>query len=200
MLFKPEHIDLIIAGRKTQTRRICRPGERSNHELGGPDAQHLTRMVEDGRISSVLTASDRVKWEVLKTYAVQPGRGKPGAMWGHWHDGRAIWDLPNSETSSWTDDWTPLRIRLLDIRQERLQDISQEDARVEGYPENEDERECPHCNALYPTGWYDGPDLPCICDPIAWYRELWDAINTRPGTRWADAPLVWALTFEVVRE
>lgn len=145
MLFKPEHIDLIIAWRKTQTRRVCKPGEKVN-SVG------LVRMVE--------TAQGRVKWRVGDDYAVQPGRGKPGA----WY---------NREP----DDWRPLRIRLLDIRQERLQDISQEDVLAE-----------------------IGAVEPFEAKHLWQFYEVWNAINTRAGDRWADNPLVWALTFEVVRE
>jgi hypothetical protein len=34
---------------------------------------------------------------------------------------------------------------------------------------------------------------------VAEYAALWDRINRRKGTRWADNPMVWRLHFEVVR-
>jgi hypothetical protein len=34
---------------------------------------------------------------------------------------------------------------------------------------------------------------------VAEYAALWDRINRRKGTRWADNPMVWRLTFEVAQ-
>lgn len=65
----------------------------------------------------------------------------------------------------------PLRIRILAIRQERLQDISEADAKAEG-----------------------------VADVEA-YRALWQAINGKtPGARWDANPTVFVLEFELVRE
>ena len=75
VIFTPEHVQMIVEGRKTQTRRVVKSGE----ELR--------------------------QWEVGRTYAVQPGRGKPAAA----------------------------RIRITSIRQERLRDISEDDVVAEGH-------------------------------------------------------------------
>lgn len=157
MLFKPEHIDLIIAGRKTQTRRVCRVGEELQRD-------YATR---DGYTTAVISANGRAKWAVGRTYAVQPERGSPGVWWGYRFDGRPVRSHPENR---WVNDQKPLRIVITDIRQERLQDISEADAIAEG------------------------------AQGVAEYADVWDAINTRPGDCWRDNPLVWALTFEVVRE
>jgi hypothetical protein len=61
------------------------------------------------------------------------------------------------------------------VRAEKLCDISQADAIAEGL-----------AGAAHD-------------DPRAWFRQLWDAINTSPGTRWADDPWVWVIEFEVDR-
>lgn len=142
MIFTPGHTEEILAGRKTQTRRVCKPGEW--RATPAPDG--------------VAMFSGRIKWEVGKTYAVQPGRGKTAVA----------------------------RIRITDIRQERLQDIDWHDLEAEGY------------EVAYDPTTVD-------CGSVAFefarsqYSEVWDRINTRKGTRWQDAPLVWVLTFEVVR-
>jgi hypothetical protein len=104
-----------------------------------------------------------MKWRVGQSYAVQPGRTKPGIA----------------------------RIRITGIRQERVQDISEEDAIAEG------------CKATYfsvsgnITPW-NQPDKPILARDR--YARLWNSINTRQGTRWADNPLCWCLTFELVKE
>ena len=55
MIFKPEMVEKILAGEKTVTRRPARPG----NSLHGPDWRPC-------------------RYEVGKTYAVQPGRGQKG--------------------------------------------------------------------------------------------------------------------------
>lgn len=172
MIFQSEHIQAIIEGRKTQTRRLVKPGDFATHFIL-PDYD-----TGETTIQSVQN-HERLKWFWGKDYAVQDGRGKPGVQWC-----RAKKHYPAEWTAEYIDElgWNPLRIRLLEIRQERVQDISEADARAEGYPPKvftPDE-------ALISTGGW-------------WYRILWDRINTRKGTRWDDNPDVWALTFEVTR-
>jgi hypothetical protein len=93
MLFKPELIEKIVAGQKTETRRTCKPEE----GWLGPSMQDI-RFVRH---------NDRVKWALGQTYALQPGRGKPGI------GGR--------------------RILLTSIRRERLADITAGGAKREGF-------------------------------------------------------------------
>jgi hypothetical protein len=146
VIFTPEHVQAILEGRKTQTRRICKPGEE----------------LYDGCVFGPIPAY-RIKWTVGGTYAVQPGRTKPSVA----------------------------RIRILAIRQERLQDISEEDAEAEG------------CKATHPIISDEfGPQIPDPKPILARmrYAWLWDRINARKGTRWADDPLVWVLTFELVKD
>lgn len=145
MIFTPDHIEDILAGRKTMTRRVCKQFE-------------SLRFDPNPVWNAAVRGCGRVKWEVGKTYAVQPGRGKPAVT----------------------------RIRITAIRQERLQDISPDDVWLEGV-------RCDIDHGPFDIGlnvWeYD----------LETYRRIWDSINTRPGTLWADNPLVWVLTFEAVR-
>jgi hypothetical protein len=85
--------------------------------------------------------------------------------------------------------WTPsihmpraasrIALRITDVRVERLQDISEEDAAAEGWP---------------------GPDEANTIRnayPIAWYSHLWEQINGKRS--WSDNPFVWAVSFERVK-
>lgn len=63
MIFKPELAALVVAGQKTQTRRLWRPGD------------SLTRPTETSL--KVVTARGRARWRTGQILAVQPGRGKP---------------------------------------------------------------------------------------------------------------------------
>jgi len=92
-----------------------------------------------------------------------------------------------------TDDW----IRFLDVRAERLQAITEEEARKEGV-----------------TQEWPKPPIRCICDAMAEgyigletcatcrygaktaFAALWDSI-AKPGFRWDDSPWVWVYTYEL---
>jgi hypothetical protein len=151
----------VLDGSKTQTRRISKPGE----ELRDMPVAALVQYpaVVTFTISSVFhwnwTPKPRVKWQVGRTYAVQPGRGKKAVG----------------------------RIRLTGIRQERVQDITEDDARAEG---------C-HIDADVTGEPFGGYDVAVVWARTV-YAHLWDAIHNKCGERWADNPLVWVLTFELV--
>jgi hypothetical protein len=88
---------------------------------------------------------ERLKWMVGRTYAIQQGRGQ-----------KAIG-----------------RIRLLEIRQERLQDIDEAGAVAEG------------CQAdVHATA-------------LNYYRALWDTLHGSRDERWTANPLCWVLRFEL---
>jgi hypothetical protein len=131
----------VLAGQKTQTRRIKKPGETLWHRNDGAD------FVTDG--------NGRKKWQVGKTYAVQPGRGKPGIG----------------------------RIRITAILEERVQDITREDAVAEG------------CAAWPPSEDLNG----LIIGPVGDFMALWNSIHSGP-THWAANPDLWVLEFERVPE
>jgi hypothetical protein len=81
-------LESVLSGAKTQTRRLVKAGE---------------SLTADG--TCICAASGRKLYQVGRTYAVQPGRGK-----------RAV-----------------ARIRIVGLRHESLGDISAEDARAEGF-------------------------------------------------------------------
>lgn len=164
MIFK--QIDAILSGQKTQTRRVVKPGE---------------GMYKD---TLALSESGAVRWAVGKTYAVVPKRGQPAVWWRNepWLMGYrpAYTNGPSAkhgaahkydrETYLAADGFRPLRIRITVIRQERLQDITEADAKAEGVGNVEE------------------------------YRALWESINGKTkGARWADNPDVFVLEFELVR-
>ncbi|HVU13639.1 MAG TPA: ASCH domain-containing protein [Phototrophicaceae bacterium] len=89
-------LDLLESGRKTQTCRIARADEQA--ERGA-----------DGQIAAV-TNKGRDKYRVGKTYAVQPGRGKPAVA----------------------------RIRLLGIEGKNIAEVTTAEAKAEGYQSREE--------------------------------------------------------------
>src|SRR6185369_9483179 len=100
MLFKPFLIERILNCEKTQTRRVAK----SNEMLSYPDgieAVQYTRNDAD---------CWRTKWQVGKTYAICPGRGKHGVA----------------------------RIEITAISRGDVRQISEADARAEGFTNREE--------------------------------------------------------------
>lgn len=87
MIFKPSLCDLIMSGVKTQTRRPVK------YPVG------------DERIGTPMDEALPCRYSVGKTYAVQPGRGKPSIC----------------------------RIKVLSVERQALRDITQADAIAEGF-------------------------------------------------------------------
>lgn len=182
MYFK--QIDEIVSGAKTETRRVCKLGEKLTYS--GP-GYWRTDEPAPGWDATVLTAKGRIKWMIGRDYAVSPGRGKPG-VWSdgkHWRIPTPLWTKRDFEIATHTG-WQPLRIRLLSIRREPLQAISEEDAIAEG------------ClgTIIYTEETNHGEVLE-VLTPRDEYRDLWCDINGPKS--WDTTGDVWALTFEVVQ-
>ena len=109
MQFTRENAEMVMAGRKTQTRRPVKAwwtvNDRDWHQLPGYGQRGSLDAVIDCTVSIFPTEKHRIKWQVGKDYAVQPGRGK-----------HAIG-----------------RMCITNIRQERAGDISEADAIAEGF-------------------------------------------------------------------
>lgn len=204
ILFSTEMVKAILAGRKTQTRRVIKPQpvmgvmSREGHEaleiVAGPHDVHGwtwkgTRLLPDfwqfmidhncpyGQAGDVLwvreTWNNAFWWHNLKyCYAASPET---------WHD--SVDDVSGHK-------WKPsihmpkeaCRIKLLikNIRVERLQDITEEDAKAEGVPER-----------LLVEGTTDGS---------YWsygFNCLWNEINGIDS--WAANPWVWVIEFDLLK-
>jgi len=158
----------VLSGRKTITRRICKPGE---IELVKPlptdrvffkhDKMYIYHRADETREITGVDYHDRKKWRVGQSLAVQPGRGQKAVG----------------------------RIRLLEIRQERLQDITEAGAIAEG---------CRECTVLE-GDWYSNTS-PQIISAREVYEQIWYGLHTKRGERWDDNPLCWVLRFELVED
>jgi len=173
MIFQHTYKD-VLAGRKTQTRRLVKANERLVYKFGlwqsdDPESNMPPAVItEKMPMPPKYRAIQRLKWQAGYTYAVQPGRGQKAVG----------------------------RIRITGIRRERVNEISEADAIAEGCS-------CIVCGGTggaYPFDPY-GPMEPCsACDDGGAkedYHQLWQEIHTAHGTRWDDAPDVWVLEFEL---
>lgn len=154
MIFATENaVADILSGKKTQTRRLVKEGDFTEkfHAL-------IDKTVHTPKIKSICywgrrepksedDSTARIKWQVGRDYAVQIGRGKhtelacPKCKWKPTKDTyipfgllflciKAKVHIPCPKCGI---EIKPLRIRLTGIRKERLLDISETDAKKEGF-------------------------------------------------------------------
>jgi hypothetical protein len=126
MIFATENaIQKIVFGEKTQTRRLVKKGDCFNNK---PGCEPINAVVS--------IPIQRMRWQVGKDYAVQSGRGKP-CVWYCPKCKRYFEKNKNKLTQriymECACQYEPLRIRITSICKEKLLDISEEDAKKEGF-------------------------------------------------------------------
>lgn len=213
ILFSPTMARAILAGQKTQTRRVVKPtqstpkvaplhmepylwqGEQETDDDGLPMwiGYHPDYPTEDGKWFSCPHGGVGDHLWVREAWALVPQtayRGSDGVQQTNHptdeHDAAvyaAGWD--RSQPGRWRPSihmprWASrLTLEITEVRVERLQDISEEDALAEGI-----------------RTWaaaYCSPDVWDIWTPQEAYARLWDSIN---GTKaaWESNPYVWVLS------
>lgn len=193
ILFSGPMMRALLAGRKTQTRRLLkRPTWAQEH--GWParvmDEQGLDMRLQwfakdTGCLADLpIPQPGDLLW-VRERFAISGiGWGKkpkdaeggkvhyfadPDNGWFHyWGSGHPSIHMPR-----WA---SRLTLRVTDVRVQRLQEISDADAQAEGM--------------TFPEGMEYG------CDPIEAFRSLWDSLNADRAP-WDDNPWVAAYTFTV---
>ena len=188
ILFCADMVRAIIDGRKTQTRRVVRDahGDFWDHGAwtptyyhGGivwhasgdpPYAHRMERRCPYGG------PEDRL-W-VRETWTQAPRGGKMA------NGEDQVYYRADMSPDVWRGFWRPsifmprwasrLTLEIIDVRVERVQDISEADARAEGcrIPADDD-------TAFFSTR----------------YRVLWDSLNSKRGYGWDRNVWVWSLTF-----
>lgn len=101
----------------------------------------------------------------------------------HRRDGRLQW-CPSIHMPRWA---SRLTLKVTDVRVQRLQDISEEDARAEGVENDSD-------------GWrdYTMPHTQCCGSARDSFRTLWNSLNEERGFGWEANPWVVAVSFNVI--
>lgn len=190
ILFSTPMVQAILEGRKTQTRRILKPqpvGIMKPHQLcddGFFKKEHIGKWLwetESGESLKLCPYGQPgdILW-VRETFLVEYSRHK------EFYEYKADY----SDTLAKEVVWKPsifmpreaarILLRVIDIRVERLQDISEEDAIAEGVslPNYADQA---IRDVRYP-------------DPSTIYAELWESINGEGS--WDANPWVWVVKFE----
>lgn len=210
ILFTPGNVRAILDGTKTQTRRIVKPEpwEVMPVKSGGPPWPHSFRLragsTTNGDPVKMLcpfgTAEDRL-W-------VREGLERSKNLIGvsYRRDGKPVGPMPTGGWYRWEwrrDTLSPIHmpkwacrlwLEIVEVRVERLQEISEEDAIAEGVQPISGH---PYSWKSYRFGKAVASDVHCEQTARDSYRTLWESINGAGS--WGTNPWVWAITFKRVK-
>lgn len=200
ILFKPEMVRAILAGRKTQTRRLYVPRYPEPYEVVEDGVPH--QCGEDGvyhrRADPYGVPGDRLwikeTWAVDESLDLQkPSNLAPGIDMLYLADGHRVkparsFDRGKTRVSIFMPRWASrITLPVEDVRVERLQDISVEDAIAEGIDPAPHRCDCDRCRQTSQLCPATSSSL------IMEYAALWMQING--PTSWDANPLVWKIAF-----
>ena len=186
ILFKAEMVQAILGGRKTQTRRVVK--------LSLPDGVQAHQVRLDRCPYGI--PGDWL-W-VRETWVEGPGDGTPYLYRADADtDGTVPYlsggaggfggGVSNANISRWKPSihmprWASrITLEVTNVRVERLQRISEDDAMAEG---------------IYPI-----TDSLSNCNGARYYfQSLWDSINAKLGHSWESNPFVWVVEFKRVAQ
>ena len=181
----------IIEGRKTQTRRICKPAEKGNlsfvldigHGLWGDEEGEIPAFAcPYGRPGDRLWVREAYYYIDLTGEAFYRATGDSNYTAKDLAKGRAplIWPGPWKPSIHMPRWASRITLKIKSVRCERLQDISEADAIAEGASEYRLPTHPDNDKKLHVMG----------------FASLWESING-PGA-WDANPWVWAIEFERV--
>ena len=205
ILFNAEMVRAILDGTKNQTRRPVKLAASGRVKaVGSPKNWHtddpaavaacpfgrpgdmlwvretwavLHENADDLPDSVILEECEQgMPWTALRHRASFPDLATYEDMFRRWR--------PSIHMPRWASRIT---LRVTDVRVQRVQDISEEDAVAEG------------------VRWHDGEmiyawkGISSAPSARAYFAEIWDSINEPRGFGWDANPWVWAVSFERVR-
>ncbi len=206
IIFTGESVRGILAGRKTQTRRVAKlllPGDKNYINAADSEEWRAERVKK----CPYGVPGDRL-W-VRETWATGKSLDKLSALEiglkckgaGYTRVGAPLW-YPDGTHRPWGDHdlqdfdgigknrnalfmprWASrITLEITDIRVQRVQEITAVDCIAEGIPTRHME--------------IDGmPNLASAIMYISDFEALWDSINAKRGFSWESNPWVWAVSF-----
>jgi len=199
ILFAGPMVRAIFDGSKTQTRRVILPQpshvENGRAFLMQNDAGYLPagstreRIIrcpagEPGDLLWVREAwFPALKRTASSSGAVFPSQAQSLAPYGDPGEANPGWKPSGGwKRSIHMPRWASrLTLEITAVRVQRIQDISNDDARAEGV-----------CG----VDWGDGSDWYGPANYVKSFRVLWDSLNGKRGYPWSLNPWVWAVTFK----
>jgi hypothetical protein len=195
ILFSAPMVQALIAGRKSQTRRIAKPKWRDgvnpdfsgwrSERVGGRSWQIIGGMGVGADVAAPCAPGDRLyvrealKWTDALVYAADSAPVPFDNMPADFVAGRRF------VTGMFMPRWASrLTLTVTDVRVQRLQEISAADSIAEGV-------ECPTCEAMSVSACNRRG---CFAS-IEAYRNLWNSLHGPDA--WGENPWVTAISFTV---
>lgn len=199
ILFSAPMIQALLDGRKTQTRRLINPQPATFQTEDGECEVKAVQIageamprIATGRVITLqkirFAVGDRLwvkeTWAVASVFIdVVEVRYRASERGSH---SEYVEQVPIERATKYTPTWpkwkpslfmqrwaSRLTLTVTDVRVERLQDISEADAKAEGV------------EMIARRNYRDG------------YAVLWNSLHDKPGERWDDNPWVVAISFDV---
>lgn len=210
ILFSAAMVRALLDGRKTQTRRVLNPhppaGARYSgiHYASYEPASHffncdgggfkVRQRFEEGdelyvRERGAIAASKNAFQPFVGN---EPNMDLKSPAWPRSPDGTPYRPCPGIHMPRWA---SRLTLTVTEVRVERLQDISQQDAIAEG-PGFIGKITGEVCDSATAHRLGLGPRWRTARD---WYADLWDSLNAHRGVGWETNPWVVAVSFTVER-
>ena len=210
IIFNGEMVRAVLDGRKTQTRRVLKPQPTIDIAGARPEyrsAYGFLRLADGGEYGPIRCPygqhGDRL-W-VRETFALhriwneQPpsnASDHQGIWWRADNKSRRPLNAfpgrirPSIHMPRWA---SRLTLDVIDVRLERVQEISEADALAEGVE---------FTQRSYGPGWrdYRGAYGAWFVDAKNSFSTLWDSIYAKRGYSWESNPWVWVVEFEGVVE
>jgi hypothetical protein len=206
ILFSGPMVRAILDGTKTQTRRVI-TNLNPTFVAANPTAAHVQNAVPCPYGAPGDRLWVRETWGSVQMHEIGQhfygGPRIPDRTQAVYRAGKQM-GIPVDGTSplqfrtEWRDDLTPERWRssihmprwasrltlvIESVRVQRVQEITEDDARAEGV----------ECQCDTGQSEYDG----CALSTVDHYANLWDSLNASRGYSWGSDCWVWALTFSV---
>jgi len=188
IIFSAPMIRAILDGRKTMTRRIVKPRKDRDigchlapNELAGEINSGNYRNSAWGKPGDTLWVRETFSYE----HDFESSRFRVSGcstIW-YWADGNPyLGDWTRPKPSIHMPRWASrITLRVTDVRVERLQEITEDDAAAEG------------CSTTVET------DESVTCGRRkTQFHVLWDSLNAKRGYGWDVNPRVWVISFERV--
>lgn len=181
IIFGPDSVRAILAGRKTQTRRVIKPKPQMVDDTL-PHNQTRRLHCPYGATGDRMWVKEPYRFDdfspeepIYQADIPEQAMREAGDVvrWRH------VWFMPKRISR--------LRLEIVSIRVERVQDITTEEVAAEGVSR----ADC--CPDHAPVGcYYDAYEARQA------FAAGWNELNARRGFSWDSNPLVWVLTFSVL--
>jgi len=192
ILFSAPMVRAILDGSKTQTRRVVKG---MALEWLSPDmftpafvASTGNDMCPYGKVGDRLWVKEAIRaW----TFIDDDGPCVEYVADGHIHDDATwVWKRDYLPSMFMPRGLSRITLEITDVRVQRLQDLSEDDARAEGCERESSPEDCSDMDGILNAecGYFPSRSY------VGGFENLWDSLNAKRAP-WASNPWVWVVSF-----